>query len=165
MSYQIFDKFDPVTDKYLPSYGQGENRAQQLVTALNKLIYKWYNDGDVFDNTHELAGWVNDLSDYANWIYKYGPAAARNILNSIADCRTARDYENLLYKLAEACWDMEDLEKLAQNDTVDDIYMCDGPFEFVDYDEEDEYDDYDEYDEEDEEDDYDGDDYDEDDWR
>ena len=35
-----------LTDKYLPSEGQGENKASQLVTATNKIIYGWYNNGD-----------------------------------------------------------------------------------------------------------------------
>ena len=30
-----------LTDKYLPSKGQGENKASQLVTATNNIIYGW----------------------------------------------------------------------------------------------------------------------------
>ena len=35
-----------LTDKYLPEDGQGENKASQLVTAANNIIYGWYNNGD-----------------------------------------------------------------------------------------------------------------------
>ena len=50
--------------------------ASQLVTAVNKLVYKWYNDGDVYDNIHSLDNWANDLSSYANWPYKYIPESS-----------------------------------------------------------------------------------------
>ena len=70
VEWDYFDKFQKIIDKYMSSNGEGETKASQVVTAINKLIYKWYNDGDVFDNTHHLKGWWNDLSSYANWLYK-----------------------------------------------------------------------------------------------
>lgn len=66
VSWSYFRRFDEIIDKYLPASGEGENMASQIVTAVNKLIYKWYNDGDVYDNTGYLEGWANDISDYAN---------------------------------------------------------------------------------------------------
>ena len=71
VDWGYYDKFDGINDKYLPVYSEGETKATQIVTAVNKLVYKYYNDGDVFDNTRYLSGWANDLSDYANWLYKY----------------------------------------------------------------------------------------------
>ena len=68
VDWGYYDKFDGLMDKYLPMHGEGETKATQIVTAVNKLVYKWYNDGDVFDNTLHLEGWANDLSDYANWL-------------------------------------------------------------------------------------------------
>ena len=58
--------------------------ATQICTALNKLVYKWCNDGDVYDNTYGLDGWANNLSSYANWIYKYLPLS-QEILDRIED--------------------------------------------------------------------------------
>ena len=54
--YYDLIKFEELNKKYLPERGEGETKATQIVTALNKLIYKWYNDGDVFDNTYHLEG-------------------------------------------------------------------------------------------------------------
>ena len=73
VDWDYFDKFEPIINKYMPDRGEGETMASQIVTAVNKLVYKWYNDGDVYDNTYILEGWANDLSDYANWLYKYVP--------------------------------------------------------------------------------------------
>lgn len=54
VDWGYFDKFEWADEKYLPCRGEGETKATQIVTAINKLVYKWYNDGDVFDNTHYL---------------------------------------------------------------------------------------------------------------
>lgn len=72
VDWGYYNKFKDITDKYMSNEGEGETMASQIVTAINKLVYKWYNDGDVFDNVHSgLEGWANDLSSYANWLYKY----------------------------------------------------------------------------------------------
>ena len=101
VSWNYFDKYDKLIDKYMPIRGEGETLASQCVTAINKLIYKWYNDGDVFDNTQGLEGWANDLSDYANWLYRYIPYA-EGVLMTISNCSNNSDYEDLLKDLADA---------------------------------------------------------------
>lgn len=149
VDWGYFNKFQRSNDMYLPRMGEGDTLATQLVTAVTKLVYKWYNDGDVFDNTKGMSGWANDLSDYANWLYKYIPSS-RNILNQIDDCFNDDDYEELLKDLADALLDDEDLENLNQQEKQGSIYDCSGPYhwEWPDEDEDDdEWDD--DYDEED----------------
>lgn len=142
MDWSYFNKpeFEMVNDKYLPNMGEGDNMATQIVTAVNKLVYKWYNDGDVYDNTRYLTGWANDLSSYANWLHKHVPGAAA-ILERIWNCHIDDEYEDLLVALADRLLDEEDLEHAAQIPKVDSIYDCDGPFVFNEYSEEDEDDD------------------------
>ncbi len=128
--YYSDEAFQRVEDVFLPASGEGDNRATQIVTAVTKLVYKWYNDGDVYDNTGMLEGWANDLSSYANWLYKYVPRL-RNILDGIFDCFSDSDYEDLLKRLADASvHDMEDIERYASKPKIGSIYDCDGPFEF-----------------------------------
>ena len=151
VDWSYYNKFEDLINKYMPDEGEGETLASQIVTAVNKLIYKWYNDGDVFDNVNSgLNGWANDLSDYANWLYKYAPGDAPSILKNIYGMGDESDYETLLKELADNLLDenlLSSLEKAKQGS----IYDCDGPFEFSIYDEdEDEWDDYEE--DEDEED-------------
>lgn len=148
--WSYFDKFDSITEMYLPSYGEGETMATQAVTAVTKLVYKWYNDGDVYDNTYQLKGWANDLSSYANWLYKYIPES-QSILDKISSVNTDGDYEDLILRpLADTILNADYLNYLntfAQKQGS--IYDCDGPFEFVeDYEDEDDY--YDDYEDEDE---------------
>lgn len=128
VSWNYYDRFDGIMDKYLPMSGEGENKASQIVTAVNKLIYKWYNDGDVFDNTGYLQGWCNDLSSYANWLRVNTQMAG--ILDDIYECRTEDDYEALLKVLADDLLDEEYLERQALRPATGTIYQCDGPFRF-----------------------------------
>lgn len=149
VQWSEFDKFVPLEDKYLPDMGEGDSKATQLCTAVTKLVYKWYNDGDVYDNTGYLEGWANDLSSYANWIYKYIPRA-RDILDRVFDCYNDSMYEDLLWDLCELTQTEEYLGELAEEPKVGTIYDCDGPFEFrEDYGEDEE--DWDEGEEEEEE--------------
>ena len=134
-NWSEFDKFVPIIDKYMPPMGEGETVASQACTAVNKLVYKWYNDGDVYDNTYRLDGWMNDLSSYANWLYKN--TVAKFILPGIVDCNDGDDYEDLLFVLCLRVIDEEYLEELNKSPKIGSIYKCEGQFKFVD-----EYDDY-----------------------
>jgi hypothetical protein len=147
VDWNYYDKFDSIIRQYMPNSGEGNTVASQVVTAVNKLVYKWYNDGDVFDNTHHLAGWWNDLSSYANWLHKNTHASP--ILEGISDCLTYSDYDDLLKDLADTLLNEKYLKALDKQAKDGSIYECDGIFRYVepDEDDEDDYDDED-YDEE-----------------
>ncbi len=133
-----FDKFETLIDKYMPMRGEGETAASQIVTAVNKLIYKWYNDGDVFDNTHHLEGWANDLSSYANWLYE-NTKDAWKILNKITDCYNGSEYEDLLQELADKLLNEEYLAEQSKVVKVGTIYECDGKFKYEEQSDEENY--------------------------
>ena len=153
VDWGYYDKFEQLIDKYMPMRGEGETKASQIVTAVNKLIYKWYNDGDVFDTTYYLKGWANDLSDYANWLYEY--TDADTILSKIVHCFNESEYEDLLQELADKLLNEEYLAKENEVVKVGTIYKCDGIFKYVEYEELEEDYDYDyEEDEEDEDEEY-----------
>lgn len=141
--WDYYSKFDPILDKYVPARGEGETIASQIVTAVNKLVYKWYNDGDVYDNTKYLKGWANDLSSYANWLYKHLGSVLKGTLSRIFVDETEDDYEETLKELADKTLDETFLSKFENQPKLGSIYECDGPFKFIDReDEEDEDDDY-----------------------
>lgn len=154
-----FDKFESIIDKYMPDIGEGDSLASQMVTAVNKLIYKWYNDGDVFDNNYALSGWLNDLSSFANWLYKY-VKETRPILNRIYKIKDEAGYEYILLALAMTVLTEDFLSKYSDKVKTGSIYRCDGPFSWVDLskygdeDEEDWYEEEDDWYEEDLEEDY-----------
>lgn len=39
-NWDYFNKINKVTEKYLPLCGEGKTKTTQIVTAVNKLIYK-----------------------------------------------------------------------------------------------------------------------------
>lgn len=138
MSWNDFDKYEAIINAYLPIRGEGETMASQAVTAANKLIYKWFNDGDVFDYVHSaLDGWANDLSSYANWLAKY--TGAEGILDQIEDCFTDGEYEWLLKELADYIFDPGYLAVLDTIKKTGSIYDCDGKYRFVEHDEDDDW--------------------------
>lgn len=128
-SWTDFDKFDGIVGKHLPIMGDGDTMATQAVTATAKLIYKWYNDGDVYDNTHGLNGWLNDLSSYANWLHKHIDGAGE-ILEKVFSVSSGYEYEDLLYELAELVYNEDKLDKYNAMEKVGSVYECDGAFRF-----------------------------------
>ena len=136
--YYDNERFEKLDKLYLPPRGEGETKATQIVTAVNKLVYKWYNDGDVFDNTHHLEGWWNDLSSYANWLYE-NTKDAWKILNKISTCYNDSDYEDLLKELADKLLNEEYLAEQNKEEKVGSIYDCDGKFKFVELTDDDDY--------------------------
>lgn len=132
---EYFDQFGDIIDKYMPGCGDGNTMASQIVTAVNKLIYKWYNDGDVYDNTHHLRGWCNDLSGYANWLAAH--CGLDYILDRIIDAMDDGEYEDILAELAETCLNEKYLAEYADIPKDGSIYGCNGEYSFVEQPEDD----------------------------
>lgn len=128
-NWEDFDVFEGVVDMYLPPEGEGDTMASQAVTAVNKIVYKWFNDGDVYDNTYYLEGWGNDLSSYANWLDDH-VKAARRVLRRIGHCLVESEYTELLYDLCEAVFDPKTLAGLNEFPRTGSIYQCEGPYRF-----------------------------------
>lgn len=124
-----FDRFDVMVGKYLPSRGEGDTMATQAVTATAKIVYRFFNDGDVYDNTHGLDGWLNDLSSYANWLHQ-NIEGAGEILEKVFTISNEDEYSDIIYDLAELVYNEEALEKYDAIGKVGSVYECDGPFRF-----------------------------------
>ena len=128
ISWESFDVFNGMTDRFMPTSGEGNTMASQAVTAVNKLVYKWFNDGDVYDNTSYMVGWCNDISDAANWLAANVPGCA-HILNQIWECYDDDEYAEILF---ETCEEVESrLPALVDEPKTGSIYDCPGDFRFV----------------------------------
>ena len=135
-----FDRFE---SKYMPVYGDGDTMASQAETALNKLVYKWYNDGDVYDNRYGMEGWANDISGSANWLANHFPGA-KKILDRIYDigCDEGK-YEDILHDLCCLIYDTPNLlDSLNNIPRIGDAYSEEGPYKFEYWDEDVEEEDY-----------------------
>lgn len=129
VAWEYFNRFKGIIDKYMEPSGEGATMASQTVTAVNKLVFKWYNDGDVFDNTGKLSGWLNDLSDYANWLYNNVPET-QSILLKVSECDSG-DYEHLLKELSNLCLTERFLIKYEEKPKQGSVYNAEGPFVFI----------------------------------
>jgi len=135
-NWNYFDKYKALNyiDKggYLPDYGEGDNMAQQCVTAISKLIYEWYNNGGTFDNHYAVRDTCNDVSSYANWL-AYHIDGASPILNRIRAIDSGDDYEREILKpLAQKFAVKSFLKKIEDRPPQGSIYDFPGPFS-VDY--------------------------------
>ena len=145
VDWSYFNQYQELINIYMPTRGEGDTMASQAVTAVNKLIYKWYNDGDVYDNTYQLEGWANDLSSYANWLHKYLGWTVASVLEVITEkwCDSWDAYEDILKELAITVLDQRYLSWLNQWNKVGSIYNCDGPYKYAEHwDDEDDEDEY-----------------------
>ena len=136
VDWNYYNKFEEINKKYLPDMGEGETKASQMVTEINKLVYKWYNDGDVYDNTCYLQGWCNDLSSYANWLAGHIDGAV-DILDRVFDA-DEDDYERILKDLADTYLNEEQILNYT-TDKEGSIYNEIGRYKFVEYEEEEDY--------------------------
>lgn len=142
VDWGYFDKpdFEKINNEYLPDYGQGDTMANQIVTAVNRLVYKYYNDGDVYDN-HWFTGLyedgTNDLSDIANWLRK-NVKEVKSTLLEVHECTSESDYEDILKELADTLLTDSVLSRYSDKKATGSIYDCNGIFsvEETDYDEE-----------------------------
>lgn len=50
-------------ESYVPDEWEWNTKAEQLATAVNKLVYRYYNDWDRYDEDY-----ANEVANYANWI-------------------------------------------------------------------------------------------------
>lgn len=155
VDWSYFDRFEKIENKYLPDTGEGDTKATQLVTAVTKLVYKYYNDGDTYDNTYLY--WYegyNDLSSYANWIYKNYRDLGDILMHVKTSGFSESEYEDLLKLLCIKVFRESFLSAEDEKSAVGSIYSAKGPFrveeeEYYDDDEDDDYYDEDDYDEDD----------------
>lgn len=136
-----FYQFDDILHEFLPKWGQGNTMSSQLVTAVNKLIDGFYNNGDVYDNTCIPFDGLNDLSNCANWLDAHIPEC-HNILAQIYNIHTEDEYSDILKELADCCFDYN-LIRDYNLPKEGNIYTCSGPYRYVGYCDYDEYEDTD----------------------
>lgn len=127
----MLERFDPITNKYMPDRGEGTTIASQTVKALNRLISQFYVNGDVYDNRYGLRGWCNYVDSCANWLYAHADSETITILDRISTARTEDDYEEILWALANHLYDEGYLKSVENLPAEGTIYKCKGPYRFI----------------------------------
>lgn len=125
------NKIKNMMHKYFPDREENETLASQIVVVIRELVYAWNNDGDVYDNVHSnLKGWINDISSYANWLYKYVDGTQDTLKKIYGMSNNKNDYETLLKEIVDKFLDDNFLAQAAKSKEEGNIYDCSGPFEF-----------------------------------
>lgn len=132
VSWDYFSKpeFKKILNEYLPDYGEGHTMANQIATAVNRLVYRWYNDGDVYDNHWygmNYYDFTNDLSDVGNWLSK-NVKDVRGTLLAVHGCDSESDYEDILKNIADTLLNDSVMSRYSDRAAVGSIYNCNGPF-------------------------------------
>lgn len=118
------NKIKNMVHKYFPDREENETLASQIVDVIRELVYAWNNDGDVYDNVHSnLKGWINDISSYANWLYKYVDGTQDTLKKIYGMSNNKNDYENLLKEIVDKFLDDDFLAQAAKSKEEGNIYM------------------------------------------
>lgn len=136
VDYSYYRRFNKLNSIYFQDEGEGTTMATQLITAINKLVYEYYNNGLVYDNTSK--DWKDcdcredDLCSFANWIHKYYPGL-RPILDKVKTITKNSEYEKILKELVSSVMN----ETFLRNEnnkpkTSASVYDIDEPFKVKD---------------------------------
>ena len=149
---------DAYFKELVPSSGNSNKLEGEMLRAINRIIYRHYNDGDFFDRGYgiETAGPAHSFLVNSREI----PFEIQQTLKSIFSKAEGLSYKNnddgyerLMYLALEKVLDYIDSKEGVYTDNKDDIFNYESEFE--DLDDEDEYDEADDdygYDEDEDED-------------
>ena len=133
LDYGYFDRFDEVLYIYRPkTIRQGETKATQLAVAIKILIFEWYEENGVYDNTELVKYSGINLTNYANWIYNNYPES-RQILDRVYTIYHAAGYDMILKDLADKFLDKDFLSKEHKKPACGSIFETKGKFKFKDW--------------------------------
>ena len=90
-------EFDAWYDKYVPSCGKCDTLAGEIIRAINRLVYRWYNDGDTVDR-------------YGGNVYNHNKACDNFLCERVAGYVTLRgigewDFESAVCKRLKYVYD------------------------------------------------------------
>lgn len=120
-AWRDFKKFKRI-DGFLPSEGEGDTRATQAATAIAKLVYRWFNDGDVYYGTGE----ESEFASFANWLWKWVPET-QHTLEEVRGIFTEDDYTEILWDVATIVESR--LSALSDKKKIGSVYNEPGPFD------------------------------------
>jgi hypothetical protein len=139
-------------DKLVPGSGDSEFVEGEMIRAMNRIVYRWYNDGDRFWEGYgtETAGPAHSFLVNSNEI----PIEERRRFEKLFDAVVGKYgdevYEKMLDELAEAVLSyVESIPEDQYQKLEKGMFNYEPEYEEDPYEDDDDYDEYDDYDEED----------------
>lgn len=149
------ERLNSYFEKLVPASGKADTVAGEIVRALSKIGYRYFNDGDMIG--------VDEGNETCNAPARYlAEKCPENVVALISKMWGAykfddKQYEKSLYELVNTTLDWLDTTDLASKGNDDDMLDWKEPEDDDWYEDDDEYDDWlseDEYDDEDDDDEY-----------
>tara|TARA_B100000963_G_scaffold69630_2_gene57994 strand:- start:9398 stop:11266 length:1869 start_codon:yes stop_codon:yes gene_type:complete len=139
----------PLYDELVPSSGNSDFIEGEILRAINRIVYRWYNDGDFFYKGYgaETAGPAHAFLTQSGEIDSTLRSTLTQIFNKAIGA-PEDGYERLLKFALEKILDYIESKEGNYTKSNEDMFNYESEFE----DEEDDYDDYDDYNDEEEED-------------
>ena len=125
-------KFDEFFDKYVPINGSADTLGGEIVRAINRIVYRYYNDGDTVDRY--CGNEYNHLRACDTFLKTYCPA-----YHSLSNIKELEYEKNLCDRLKKV------LDYLIANPNVFEIpnstdCIANAPYEPWEYDDDEDYD-------------------------
>ena len=145
------DRNQVLFDKLVPGMGASEFAEGEMIRALNRLVYRWYNDGDKFFEGYgtETAGPAHSFLVNSDQINRGEQRKLEALFDSVVGTYDDKTYEDMLDKVADLVMSyVEGIPEDQYQELGREMFDFEPEYEEEDYDEEDDF--YDEYDEEEE---------------
>ena len=114
-------EFDALFDQYVPKKGPADTVGGELIRAVNKIFYRYYNDGDRVgvDYGNETC---NPAARFIEKNTKLEPLASK-----LWDYSSDEEYEELLAELMQATIEVCKEDNLFEQRNTDDMYNYTDP--------------------------------------
>ena len=145
------DRNQVLFDKLVPGMGASEFAEGEMIRALNRLVYRWYNDGDKFFEGYgtETAGPAHSFLVNSDQINRGEQRKLEALFDAVVGTYDDKTYEDMLDKVADLVMSyVEGIPEDQYQELGREMFDFEPEYEEEDYDEEDDF--YDEYDEEEE---------------
>ena len=138
-------ELDKYFDKLVPSQGNAGTLNGEIVRAVNRIGYRWYNDGDKFYQEYgtETAGPAMAFLRRHNEIDPQIQDAFKKLEKAVVGTTTDKQYEKFLEGLFK--YAVRHVEMIPTTKSDVDLFDYDSDYE-EEEENEDDYDDYDDYD-------------------
>jgi hypothetical protein len=139
------DKLSELFDRLVPGEGKADTVEGEIVRAINRVLYRWYNDGDKFFYGYGKET-VGNVMSYLVGCDDIPPAYRRLILNltiKVEDTYDDDSYWGFLKSLTRAVVSLLESGQLGNRENTVDSVRFPSKWEYDDTDD-DQYQDYDE---------------------
>lgn len=115
------EEFDALFDQYVPDEGHADTVGGELIRAVNKIFYRYYNDGDRVG-----VGYGNETCNpAARFIEKN--TKLEPLARKLWDFGSDEEYEELLAELMQATIEVCKEDNLFEQRNTDDMYNYTDP--------------------------------------